>query len=534
MRMRLRFLLLVLLLVSSLKAQWTHVPPADLYQKLSLPQRSALDKALALYARGGEGKNRDQQLLHKTAATEWERFRVQHGTEIPQELLAYSIFMQAMSQRASMDRHTALKTFTEALDLYPDVVWLAAPALYFRGLTYLDIGDETKALTDFREMTEDPAYRKHALAADAFNRVAENHWVNKRPRDAVRLWEEVSSTFGKVHRDATQHANNRLLDWKLVQGDIPAALDLLIARENQGTEQERRLNAARRLYETTQSNVNNHWSTWYYKPVLGDKKAEAEQTRILNAVREWFSGLEGEYTKAGRRWEFLMLRYDELARGDAKKLDAFVPQVLRVLRESEAGDVNVQRVKQFIDKLASTGRHDTAMTLLELIPDAADRLWTDYGLQSRRKSWKSALLVLDQIDALKTADHTKRSRQERARIYHRELGQYEDAIKLYHEINDPPATLWEITDCYRRWGKKEEAQNTLTEMASIFPDQASRAVFAKAEYFRHDGEKAKAIGFYRNLLSHPEWRKSREASQAHDRLEDMGIETGGAVVHEVN
>ena len=112
------------------------------------------------------------------------------------------------------------------------------------------------------------------------------------------------------------------------------------------------------------------------------------------------------------------------------------------------------------------------------------------------------------------------------------MGKYAEAIKLYEDINQPPGTLWDIQWCYRRLGEKKKAQGTLDEI-TFFPDQAARAVWTKAEYFREDGEKDKAIALYRRLLSQPEWKKTQESSLAHQRLEAWGIATGGAVINEV-
>ena len=64
--------------------------------------------------------------------------------------------------------------------------------------------------------------------------------------------------------------------------------------------------------------------------------------------------------------------------------------------------------------------------------------------------------------------------------------------------------------------------------------EASRAMYQKAEYFKADNDKANAIAHYRRILSHPDWKKSGQASQSHQRLEELGIETGGGVIHNVN
>jgi len=110
----------------------------------------------------------------------------------------------------------------------------------------------------------------------------------------------------------------------------------------------------------------------------------------------------------------------------------------------------------------------------------------------------------------------------------------EKAIPLFIEIADPPASLWALQECFWRVGKKSQAQATLTEIASIFPPEAARAMYQKADYYQRDNDKAQAIAHYRRILAHPDWKKSGEASNAHQRLEQLGVETGGAVIHGVN
>ncbi|MHC4885620.1 MAG: hypothetical protein ACYTGH_11100 [Planctomycetota bacterium] len=74
--------------------------------------------------------------------------------------------------------------------------------------------------------------------------------------------------------------------------------------------------------------------------------------------------------------------------------------------------------------------------------------------------------------------------------------------------------------------------STLTEVISMFPDWAARGVYQKAEYYRADGEKKKAVALYRQILKHEKWKKTREASGAHQRLEEWGFETGGGDIDE--
>lgn len=514
-------------------ADWNHVLPPDIYKELDLAQRSQVDKALKLYDKGRDGGDRKERMFHKSASNEWERFRVQYGDAVDPAVFAYSLFMQAMSERASGERHTAVKTFTEVLDFFPDEIWLAAPAIYFRGRTHFDIGDVSKGLTDFQEMLKDEDYAKHPLAGYAYNRLARNHWSNERSGKAVDMWETVSEKFAESNRDAVGHAENRLRDWIIVQGRMGEAHEWYVEREGRASELNKNINAARQVYERAMSDLGRRYREWYFEPALGEKRAEKRIAELRDGYRDWFFAKESWYMEADRLWEFMMIRFEDYKRNDPKELKGYISNLSAYLRKNP-GEKQAERASELVGKLCRVGEYDLALTLLQFYPTPVSRLWERYNIENLRKQYEDADQVLEQLLAVKDPRVIEQARRERAALYHKQMGKYEEAIKLYYEINDPPDTLWEIVDCQRRNNQKTEAQNTLTEIASIFPDQASRAIFTKAEFFRHDGEKKMAVGLYRNLLTHPEWKKTGEASKAHDRLEDLGIATGGAVVHEVN
>ena len=516
------------------KPVWTPVMPVEYYKALSLEQRAQADKAYKLFEKGGEGENRKQQQLHKSAANEWERFRVQYADSLPDELFGYSLFMQAMAQQRSANRHSAVRTYTEVLDFYPSTVWLAAPALYHRGQTHEEIGDLKKAYQDYAEITEDPAYQQHVLAGNAFLKVADNHWQNKRGGEAMDLWRKLETDFGTLNPPARSEARKRMFDQLLVSGQHDAARDMRKGQLSRGSDEAKQATATRDVFRRIQDETYKALDDWYFRPHIGDKKKRKQQDELILQTRAWFEGQAPVFSAVGQDWYYMSLRFDDLARYNREGLKTFVPELASFLQKTGSAEEKRTRAKDLVRKLARIGQTQQGLALLSLIPDASERFWSEFDLFYQAKSFKECERVLDQLAGLKDGRQEVRIFEERADLYHKKLGKYEEAIKLYHQINDPKTTLWEITDCYRRLGKKEQAQKTLTEIVSIFPDLASRAVYQKAEYYRSDGVKESAIGLYRNLLAHPEWKKSKEASRAHDRLEDMGIETGGAVLLEVN
>ena len=533
--MRMFPLLVSLLLSANALAEWSYVMPVELYQTLSLAQRAELDRALDMTNRGGEGSNRREQQIHQNAANEWERFRAQHGDHVDPEIFAYTFLMQALSQRGAHDRHTAVRTFTEVLDFFPEDVWLAAPALYFRALTHFDIGDDRRGFADLRDLTRHDQYQHHVLAADAHNRIAANHWENGRRNEAVRLWRLVAEDFADLDRRADREARSRLQDWALVQGDFDEAWTLQREQENRGPEARRDSQATLRMFEQGVREFHRRYPGWYFHRMHDEADGDALRDERREVLYAWFLGRQSEFTEADRLWDFLLARFDYEARFRSESIDELMTELSAYLRAQE-NEPELQ--KRFADdlmgRLASRGLWDAAHSLLIFFRDPVERLWKEFALSERRRTHENSLTVLERIDALEDPEQSRRALRERAGILHQRLNRYEEAINLYYQINNPPDTLWEIVDCHRRAEQREEARRVLTEIASIFPDQAARAVFTQAEHHRADGEDDAAVTLYLRVLRHPEWTRTREASQSHDRLEAMGHDTAGGVIHDVN
>ena len=171
--------------------------------------------------------------------------------------------------------------------------------------------------------------------------------------------------------------------------------------------------------------------------------------------------------------------------------------------------------------------------MLPFLKNLVDNLWLTYEIENRADKLPAAQLALEQIVDQPDAAVSLAGKKRLAWFHKERTRQYDKAIALYIDISQPPGTLWDLQECYRRAGKKLEAYTVLTELASIFPPEAARAVWVQGQYREQDGEKDKAIALYRRLLAQPEWKKTWESSQAHQALERLGIATGGAVVNEV-
>ena len=76
-------------------------------------------------------------------------------------------------------------------------------------------------------------------------------------------------------------------------------------------------------------------------------------------------------------------------------------------------------------------------------------------------------------------------------------------------------------------GKLEPAVSQLREVENFFKDRAPEAALAASYLYRDAGQKEKYVRSLRGVLK--KYPKSGESSQAHQRLEEMGLPIGGGV-----
>jgi TolA-binding protein len=104
-------------------------------------------------------------------------------------------------------------------------------------------------------------------------------------------------------------------------------------------------------------------------------------------------------------------------------------------------------------------------------------------------------------------------------------GKYEEAIAAYRQADKPPQTLYDISDCLVKLGRLEPAVAQLREVENFFADQAPVAALRVAYLYRDAGVKEKFVRSLRGVLK--KYPKSGQSSEAHQRLEEMGLPIGG-------
>ena len=262
------------------------------------------------------------------------------------------------------------------------------------------------------------------------------------------------------------------------------------------------------------------WIHFYYL------KDDIEQRKVLDEALAYIEKTE----KPNRRWAL----YQDLT---GRILDQFGDNPLfrtimsRAAEFAKQDPVEKSRDEKYIwlsNTVLGLEEYEQALNYLNSVTRPALRLWQIYEIVGGSlDKWKEAVQILEQIEKTNDREFYGQAREARAAAYKGPLAEYAKAISLYYEIDDPPRTLWIIQDCHILAGQFSEAINTLKEIESIFPSEAAKAAWTRAQYYHRTRQGKMAIAEARRILKI--YPKTGQSSQAHQLLEKYGIATGGGV-----
>lgn len=526
------------------RSSW-RIPPS-VYKNLDFTVRAGVDRSSKIFSSAVEfercgGKVTDAISRYRAAAAEWRKVQVQSEAENYDEtVIAYSVFMQAYSKELARDRNDAVKLYSEVIDLYPDVTWVSVNARYRLGCTQISMGEKKAGNATISELLADSSAVGNPVIADAALMEADRLWAEKKIEEAVGLWLSLlDQSYHRSSRDQWMSARQKLMITSFVTGkfgDFETALFAVMPEDNAKVRRER-IDEAFSVYYNC---FTSGWWHWMVQNHLESAvKSESERRKRLADGRtkfiKWFSERKDAYENDGKLVKFKIMQF---------RLNASMPNGDGIAAEAQsvkkliAAEKDPKRQKEYvdgvIDTLLKTKRYDLARIFPDCLQSHLDAAWFRYQIERADGKWKESLMCLDEYLSRKPSpQQAKEAKYIIAEICRDHINQRERAVKLYLEINDPPKSLWALQRTYRLMGKKKEAYQVLTEISSIFPKDAPEAVLTCARYYEEDGHKKKAISLYRQLMSHPEWKKSSASSYAHQALERFGIATGGAMINEV-
>jgi tetratricopeptide (TPR) repeat protein len=518
---------------------WSWTLPLKIYQNLDFSERASVDRARDAYRRAEEAERRNvpvNELIpyYRAAAAEWKKFQLQYEMTASATISAYVLFMQGLSLQGARDRNAAIKAYTDLLDYFLDERWISTAALFQIGQAHLDNGDERRAVNTFLSLVEEPDHLKHPLAARALNRLGRIRWRAKKSDEAMDFWRRgITEHFKAVARSDYNELRDLYAQALSVTGNW-RDYETLLFEEIPEEAFQKRAEAVQHAVGWLRNRMYHFWPGWYYNVYFPEKEREAKRAEWRKQLAAWYDSRRSLFASAERQWDHAVLGFRlwrEYRNEEAVKRVSDVTRVLRALKLDDDGKAKAAR--EFAIVLCDCQMFDEARTLLDFVKDFTANRWLTYEIENRANNLPAAQLALEELVNSQDPAVSLNAKKRLAWFHKERTRQYDKAIALYLDISQPPGTLWDLQTCYRRAGKKLEAYTVLTELASIFPQEAARATWVQAQYREQDGEKEKAVALYRRLLSQPEWKKTWESSQAHQALERLGIATGGAVINEV-
>lgn len=525
-------------------ADWSWEMPGDIYKELDFTFRAGVDRATKIFREARNAEYRRERVTelvprYRAAVAEWRKVQIQAEAEnFDETLLAYATFMQAFSRECAHDNNEAIKLYDEVIELHAEVTWVVEWARFRLAMTYFAMGNQKKGHQLINEFVEERAYDGHILMSWALWRHADRLWNEGKFDDAIADWRLLrDKRYAECDRSTYNAAGDKLLTYALVTNDY-AEYDRLIFEHSNAEDKEAyyrtccwALDRAFNSIVYGHSEYGSQMGALYPK----EKERKSRNEKAKKWFIGWFDQQKDVYDRSGHSIDYLFtaLRFS-VSMGDQKATERYLDRVLKYLRSEQDQKKVLDRVNWTINLLLDRGQKDIARSMPDLVKDIFTQVWMRYGIEKRLANWKAAEQYLKEyIERKPGPENVRKAKWEMASLCRGPLNRIEDAIKIYQELDEPPKTLWALVDCYRALHKNKDAYRTLDEIASIFAGEAAHAICVQAQYREQDGDKKMAIGLYRRLLTHPEWKKSSESSYAHQALERMGVATGGAMTNEV-
>jgi TolA-binding protein len=543
--------------------------------KLDTFEGIALDKADKVFA------DKD----YPRALAEFDAFILQFPES---KAIAYAILRKARSLQMLDKRFEAIKVYQEVLDFFPNEIKYAAPALYLIGECHSQNGDVEKAMKSWLELADDPDYSKEPIGAAALNQLAGNFIKQGKVDEGVKRYEQVAIDFRKTGPDSARHAIGMVIPHHVrTKPDVaklrafyeavktfehnpqpPAADAATDAVFWQRVREAVRHNG--KFTDVQKAERENYFRYWAGQMQGKFPADDGFQIDLANFLRDadgddaaWEQRLDKQFADHEKSGDFArIIRWIGLYAPRKQKADEYY----RKLDFAKMSNADILSLTYTL--LDNGGEPGLARNTLEklrwadLTDDAklgiCDAMKGRHQLSgSREMAIQACMACSDQNrgrmhalrylhwrcihsrtpadipDGLKLAvemqavpDCAKEAHLIGGNLLHWS-GKFEEAIKAYRLADSPPQTLFWTAECLAKLGKLESAVAQLREIENFFPDHAPQAGLGVAYLYRDAGIKDKYVRSLRGVLK--KYPKSGQSSEAHQRLEEMGLPIGGGV-----
>ena len=481
------------------------------------------------------------------AAAEYEVFM----KEFPRSAATpYALVRKGRATQKAGDAAKALKMFTEAMDLYPDKVEYAVPALYYSGQCHTGLREQDEALKAWKEVAEDKDYRKHPGAAYALGSLAGALREQGKTAAATKYYLQEALEFPQTRQTVIK----QLLSMNVRQSPNVEAVREIVRTLNGLESQPRKelANDDKYFWETLRKAVRTHgdflgWQRQqmlqYYRYWVGvldgkspdDDDSQIEMANYHRAIGlsedEWIARMDKQFAALQKPGDYdRVVKWILLFGGQPQKAEEYYAKLdFGKMKNESIVNLMLRLIQPLPDLAKRTCANlrfdemdDTAKASLlvkvagtrtavskDLAPLILARMKNpDRGKMALLYYWATVNYTRAEVMAengLPLADHlvtipayAKETNWLKAGLL-KGVGRYEEAILAYQANNDPPKTLFAIADCYMALKQFDKAVEQWREIAAKFDQRAPEVAMKIAYAYRDAGQADKYEAELREL-----------------------------------
>jgi len=506
---------------------------------------------------------------YRQAAAAYDGFVLQYPKSVA---TPYALLRKGRSLQRDNKRNDAIKLYNEVLDYFPNAVDYAGAALYYTGQSHWDNGDTKEAMKAWAEMAQDADYRKHFLAAGAINRLADNLVRQDKWPEAVAYYQQVAIDFRRSNHDAALSAIGKAVECYIRaipdEAKLRVFYDKVETFEN-GPQKPDDVNFWTRVMEAIdkygtfneadKANRDRYFQYWTRamdgkNPAWDDYQINFARYRLAyeGDVAKWMERMDSQFAQHQKDGDYgRIVKWIGLYAGRKPKIDEYygklafekmsngdIVDLIRTLYERNIdvglarnaigrlkADVMTDDARENLARGICWGRDEEGVRLLCAAMKDADRgkmTLVRFFRDSRQPD--KGLKLADEMT--KVPSYAKEAYGIKGEFLQTKR-QWSDGIAAYRLCDNPPTTIFRISECLLADGKRDPAIAQLREIEGFFQKDAPEAAMRIAAAYRDTGDQKQYIAALRAVMK--KYPASRQSSDAHQELERLGVKIGGGV-----
>lgn len=474
-------------------------------------------------------------------------------------------------------RNAAIKAYQDVVDYFPDDVRYAAAALFYIGECHGQNGDDAKKTATWARLVKDDDYVAQPNSGTAltylgqamdklgkYEEATDYHWrtavafLKSNPNAAAAARSAVLTHY------ATRSPNHdKLKDFYVDASGFDGRGQKTDAPEEDPRYWSTVLDAVIKSKGEAESREK---AAAYWSAKMGDRFKDQDDLRkkwcdvqLIHEKNEesWLARMEKQYAEQPAsidrvlKWCGYFPRNSEMqSRFFEEKSKPFLgglkteekmkvmnrlrhplnmhDEAQLVMRSVRTDGMTDEQIHAYADFVANYETEDVVMRYIGRIKDKqfASKVRFDYYNRRSHRNPPYMEKALAEIPVLeKLPKYAEGLDWEKAKLL-QGLGRFDEAIKAYRAANRQPDSTWQIADCLVAMKQYGEAVKTVKELESVGGGVASRSALKVADIHRIAGDKGREVNQLRLLMKR--YPKTKESSEAHNRLESYGVAlTGG-------